>query len=194
MSFLTENDVWKLIKAELAIWETGYPDSVVVKRGFEPTQQKTPVNFFAFIFQINNHRYGAQGHSDKFNPIDNQIDHTERYIINKTLQISTQAITDLDAERTSGDVAERTSGDVAESIAAHLGSQLVIQRLKTQGLGIFRITDVRHPHFDNDVDRYEADPSFDFVLSYTQEIESVGIAVDNINGVVTDTCSLPPPV
>lgn len=185
MSFFTENEIWELLKDELALWEATYPDSVIVKRAFQPTQQSTPTGFLAYVFQIHNKRYGWQSGSDKFNPTTDTIDHTERYIINKFLQISTQAITDPEALR--------TAGDVAESIAAWLGSQEVINRLKSQEVEIFRITDIRHPHFTNDLERYEGDPSFDFILSYTQEIVSITPPIDNINGEVINDGALPPP-
>lgn len=185
MSFFTENQIWKLLQDELALWEATYPDSVIVKRSFQPSQQSTPAGFVAYVFQINNKRYGWQSGSDKFNSGTNSIDHIERYIINKFLQISTQAITDPKALR--------TSGDVAESIAAWLGSQEVILRLKSQEVEIFRITTIRHPHFTNDLDRYEGDPSFDFILSYTQEIESITPPIDNIDGQLINDGALPPP-
>ena len=185
MIFFTENEIWKLLKDELALWEATYPDTVIVKRSFQPSQQSTPTGFIAYVFQINNKRYGWQSGNDKFNPNTDSIDHIERYIINKFLQISTQAITDPEAER--------TAGDVAESIAAWFGSQEVIARLKSNEVEIFRITDVRHPHFVNDLERYEGDPSFDFILSYTQEIESTTLPIDNINGQVINDGALPPP-
>ncbi len=185
MSFFSENEIWQIINTEFALWEAIYPDSVNIRRSFQPTQQRTPEGFFAYLFQISNKRYGWQSGHDSYNAGNDNFDHIERYIINKTLQISTQAITDPSAER--------TSGDIAESLAAWFGSQAVVDRLKSQDIEILRITDIRHPHFDNDLGRYEGDPSFDFVLSYTQEIESTTAPVDNINGDVYNDASLPTP-
>jgi hypothetical protein len=173
------------LNAELQLWEGSYPATVAIKRAYQPTQQRTPAGLFAYVFQINNKRYGWQSSSDEYNETDKLMVHTEKYIIEKTLQISAQSITEIDAEY--------TAGDVAESLAAHINSSAIIERFELLKIGILRVTNVRHPHFINDRDRYEGDPSFDFVITYRQEIETTGTSVDNINGEVYSECSLPPP-
>lgn len=185
MSFFTENDIWAILESELEVWAESYSEDVQIRRGFQPTQQRTPEGFFAFIFQTNNKRYGWQGSNDEYNSGDSVMEHSERYIINKFLQISTQAITKVDAVT--------TAGDVAESIAAYLQSQVFVERLLEQEIEILRITEVRHPHFVNDADRYEGDPSFDFVISYTQVTQTEGVAVDNITGNLYNECTVPVP-
>jgi hypothetical protein len=174
MAFLTENQIWKILDDELELWSLTFPAGVSIRRGFQPTQQNTPTGLIAYIFQIMNERFGFQGSSDAWNGGTGKMDHTERYTVNKTLQISTQALTGVDAEY--------TSGDVAESIAAWFNSQVVIERMNAQKIGVIRITQVRHPHFVNDQDQYEGDPSFDMMITYCQEVKTDGVAIDSISG------------
>lgn len=183
--FFTENQIWEFLNTELNIWEQEYSESVTIKRSFQPTQQKVPTSFFAYLFQIHNRRFGWQGSEDIWDDETETMIHVDRYIYNKTIQLSTQTITSPKSQF--------TSGDVAESIAAYLMTPKVISSWKAQGMEIIRIIDVRHPHFVNDANRFEGDPSFDFVLSYTQEIESTGVAVDNVSGSVYNDSSLPLP-
>ena len=185
MTFFTENDIWSFLKNELNIWEVGYVDSVTIRRAFQPSQNKTITDFLASIFQISNKRYGFQGSTDKFNTDLDQMEHFERYIYNKTLQISTQQLTE--------DTTVRTAGDAAESLASYLQSQAFIDRIVEQGIEILRITEVRHPHYETSSGQYRGDPSFDFVLSYTQEIMTVIDGITEVNGEVRAVESLPPP-
>ena len=183
-TFFTENQIWALLDEEFNLWEASYSETVAIRRGFQPTQQSTPAGYFAYLFQIMNKKYGWQAGIDTWNSGTSTMDHVERYIINKTIQVSTQDITDPSS-------IGATSGDVAESIAAWLNSFPVINRLKSRGVEILRITDVRHPHFVNDFNNYDGNPNFDFIISYTQEVQSEGVAVDNVRGNLYNECSVP---
>lgn len=185
MTFFTENQIWRILDDEFEIWSENYPVEVAIRRGFQPTQQNTPTGLIAYIFQIMNERHGFQGSSDAWDSDLQAIAHTERYTVEKTLQISTQAITDPDNDY--------TSGDVAESIAAFFNSQAVIERLTAQKIGVIRITQIRHPHFVNDQDQYEGDPNFDMVITYCQEVQSEGVVVDNISGNIYNEDTVPVP-
>ena len=113
------------------------------------------------------HRYGHVKREDVPDPLNPlQMIHRETQIYETTIQVSTLA----KPPPVTGalDVNEPTAADLANQAAAVMQSDATIVALRTLGIGILRITDVRTPHFRNDRDQFEAAPNFDFVLTHKQ--------------------------
>lgn len=169
MAFFLDNQIWEILIAELNLWESqffiDFGVNVNVARNFQPQQAFVPDGLALFISKIHSRRYGIQAHKDKYNSLSGMNEHTERYVMNDTYQIDTQAVSN--PSQTSTTI---RSADIAESSAAHFQSLDTLLRLKSEGLEIFRIADIKHPHFVNDFDRFEPAPSFDFIISYEQDI------------------------
>ncbi len=63
-----------------------------------------------------------------------------------------------------------TASDILNRAAAVLQSSGFIEAAQTNELGIFRIGQIRNPYFEDDRDRFEAMPSFDFAMTHKQVI------------------------
>ena len=71
------------------------------------------------------------------------------------------------------------------TIAADLlQSYDAIRRLRSNGLSVERVTDVRPSYFINDKDRNESSPSFDFTVSYKHEYVK---SINTVTGVKETT-------
>ena len=181
MAFTTDNQLWEILIGLLDTWasefliEFGQP--VVVARSYQPQQFDVPEDLVLFISKIHSKRYGFQASKDKFNTLSGKMDHTERYILNETYQIDTQATSNPNQT-----VATIRAGDVAESASVYLQSSGTIQAMLADGLEILRIENIRHNHFLNDFNRFEPAPSFDFTIAYTQEVITEEDPLFDING------------
>lgn len=58
--------------------------------------------------------------------------------------------------------------DLANLAAGIMQSDRALTALRTAGVSILRVRDVRNPKFRNDRDQYEASPSFDFTVTHDQ--------------------------
>ena len=181
MAFTTDNELWQILISELNLWAAqffiDFGATVTVARNFQPQQFDVPEGLVLFISKIHSIRYGTQSRSDTYDNISGLTDHIERYILNETFQIDTQATSNPNQT-----VSDIRSADVAENVAAYLNSLKTVNSLKSQGIEIFRIRNIRHGHFLNDFNRFESAPSFDFTLSYTQEILTQEPPVEAILG------------
>lgn len=66
-----------------------------------------------------------------------------------------------------------TASDIANLGAYVMQSSATIAALEAQGIGVLRVPQVRNPYFTDDRQRYEASPSFDFILTHKQIVTTV---------------------
>lgn len=151
-----------LIAGEATAGIAGTP----IAAAFQPSRQGVNTPPTAFIFKIADHRYGYIQRSDKWDANNQQMVHTETQQYETTFQISALA-TQNPATPT-----QLTASDICNLCAAILQSDAAIATFEAQGVGIERVTDVRNPYFLDDRNQFEANPSFDFVLTHKQIITS----------------------
>ena len=151
-----------IIAGETIAGITGTP----IKQAFQPTNQGVNTGPTAYLYKIGDHRYGSVQCSDVWNQTSSTIVHTEIEQYETTFQISALA-TQNPATPT-----QYTASDILNLIASILQSQVTIATFEAQGMGILRVADVRNPYFLDDRQRYEANPSLDFVLTHKQIITS----------------------
>lgn len=138
---------------------------VVVKQTYEPTQQGVNTVPTVYFYKLFDHRYGFRKASDKWDEVNSEMVHTEEQKYETTFQISALVIQDPAN-------ISYTASDLVNDVAAIMQSVATINTLEAQGVGIYRVTEVRNPYFTDDKDRNEASPSFDFTLTHTQTIVS----------------------
>lgn len=101
------------------------------------------------------------------------FDHVEAQWVETTLQISALARL-VDGQLSAGDLA----GLAADILQGDAGmARLAVQRVRP-----LRVTTSRTVHFVNESDQFEANPSFDIVLSYVQIRESTTPVVAGLVG------------
>ncbi len=134
--------------------------NVLIKQQFQPRQSAIETSPTLYLSKITAPRYGYPSRKDVYNSTTRQFDHSETVWRTPTWQVSGYALqdpTNIDS-LTASDMTERAA-DVMQTSATRL-------LLLAQGVGIIRITDVRENYFLDERQRYEQNPSFDFVLSY----------------------------
>ena len=172
-----EGDIQRAIKSTLedGLTNNGFPD-VKVKQNFQPTKQGAPSTPFVFFTQIAVHRYGYQGRKLVYNVGNDEFDKTESQWIEATYQINAE----IDQDITDSNSAN--SFDVVSLCAMILGSDEGRALFRAANIGIERITDIRTPKFLDGNDQNKQEPSFDFILTYNQSINSVVLVADPITG------------
>lgn len=146
-----------------------------VKQAYQPTQQGTPSGPTVFVFKLFDHPYGFVGKQDKYDSQTGNMVHTETQTYESHFQIST--LSTISPTSLTG----LTSSDLANYVAAFLRSDSAKETLRSAGIGIERITEVRNPYFTNDREQNQASPSFDFVLTHKQVIITQVPAVQSVD-------------
>lgn len=140
--------------------------SIPVKQAYQPTQQGVPFEACAFLTLVHHHRYGYLERTDIYDPAQQIEIHTEKQIYETTFQLSALA------PQKPTDPSLPTASDVVNAFAAIAQSDSFRQSLQNVDLGILRISAIRNPYFADDRDRFEASPSFDFVITHKQIVQT----------------------
>lgn len=149
--------------------------SATVQQTFQPTKQGVITTPAVFLYKVSDHRHGWVRRDDSaYDSGSGDFIHSETQFYESTFQISTLSIQDPT------NTTQMTASDLANLISMGLQSSYVVWHLQQNGVGIERITDVRNPYFQDDMQRNEASPSFDFVLTYTRVITSAVPILDPI--------------
>lgn len=143
----------------------GIPD-VIVKQSFQPTQQGVNTKPTAYLHKIGDERYGFPEWSEVWDSNSETMIHGDSQQYQTTFQVSALAIQDPAVP------SNFTASDILNRIAYILQSQTTVATFEAQGVGILRVRDIRNPYFTDDKQRNEASPSFDFVLTHKQIINS----------------------
>lgn len=134
---------------------------VVILSSYQPTQQSTLTTPTVYFYKIGDKRYGFLRRQDKWDEDTQTMVHTEEQQYETTFQISALVI----SKPTSPSY---TASDLVNEVSAILQSDVAINTLVANSVGILRVTDIRNPFFTDDRDRFEESPSFDFILTHKQ--------------------------
>lgn len=173
---MLEQALFALVRATLL---AELPAGVAVKQTYNPVTvgvPSTPTLFMQTIIPAR--RVGWLGRRDRNTPTENMT-HEETQWLETTLQISALA------RRDPADPNFLTlpgAADYAQTAADILQGDKGLAALAVQGVRPLRITEVRTVQFVNDAQQYEANPSFDIVLSHVQIRESTTPAVSEFEG------------
>lgn len=164
----TEKEMFKAIRDVLLAGFAARTPPVVlgVKQAEQPVQQGTPTGPTIFMTLVDQHRYGTPQRTDEWDEQAEVMRHTESQWYESHFQLNALST------QNPKDAAQLTAGDLLNYAAYILQSDAGRQALREDGLGIERVTDVRNPKFQDDRDRFEASPSFDFVLTHKQIVVS----------------------
>lgn len=145
-----------------------------IAQAFQPTQQGVNTVPTAYLHKVGDRRYGYPSRIDTWDADNEIMIHTELQQYESTFQMSalaTQKPTTPDAY---------TASDILNLIAYTLQNGNSIAAFEAQGVGIERVTAIRNPYFLDDKQRFEASPSFDFVMTHKQIISSTSQVLQTI--------------
>lgn len=137
---------------------------VSIKQAFQPTNQGMNSGPTLYLHKLGDHRYGYLNRTDVWDAAHSQMVHTERQIYETMFQCTALSIQDPT------NINGTTASDLANAAVSIMQSDVTVNALLAQSIGIYRVTDVRNPYFVDDKQRYEANPSFDFTLQHEQII------------------------
>lgn len=173
---MTDND---LIRLFLPIIQAGLTADgfvqVITQSSNQPRQQGIPSGPTVFFTKIHDKRYGWLGRFTK------QTVHTETQWHETVFQVIALSVQNpLTPEQYS-------AANLVNEVASILQSENTHNLLIAQNVGIYRISEIRNPWFQDDRDQFEASPTFDFTLTHLQTrvnsvpvISSYDVVIDRI--------------
>ncbi len=178
---MLDNQIFAVLVAALTAGFTALgaaiPGPVAVQQSYQPTTQGVNTQNTVFIHKIGDHRYGTVKRETYWEPDTDSggtMVHKETQYYETTFQIDALAI------QNPANVTQLTASDIVNYVAAIMQSDATLQTLYDNKLQILRIIDVRNPYFENDKNRFQASPSFDFTLEHEQVIISSGPVASRI--------------
>jgi hypothetical protein len=164
---MIESTMWKALIAtlEAGLLAESLSD-VVVRQAYQPRSQGASVERSAYLHKVTSQRVGVQGRSAVWNPAQLNFTETDKYWLAQTMQLTVQA------EQNIADQDSLTAYDIAERCAAILQTRQTRDLLLAAGISIQKITDVRDEYALDDLDQFDINPSFDFILLYEQTLTS----------------------
>lgn len=159
-------DILKMLKAGIQanyFVDVDIPNTVT-KQSYQPTQEGVLNKPTLYVHKIDDHRYGWQGRKDTWNQDESKMVHTENQKMESRFQVSALVTQN---PKTPGQL---TASDLVNCAAGILQSLPALEYLRSRGIGIERIIDVRNPYFIDDKNQNAASPNFDFVLTHNQDI------------------------
>ena len=139
---------------------------VPVYQSYQPTQQGTPTGPCAFLNIIDHKRYGWVGRTDVWDAGQQKEIHTETQQYMTTFQMSALSTQDP------SDTAQYTAGDIINLMSYIMNSSSMIEILRSNDIGVLRVDSARNPYFVDDRGRFEASPSFDFIITHKQIVQN----------------------
>jgi hypothetical protein len=136
-------------------------EGVEVIQAYQPDTQGAPTAKTVTIFDMDAIPLGHVARDTTYDTVDEIMSETETQTYLQAYQINA-TIHNVSAS----DVNAMTPNDLLKIVRAILQSSATIARLRTNGLAILRVTELRNPRIVNDDGQYEANPSFDLTLTY----------------------------
>jgi len=175
---MTDNEFWQILSGILTPLVTGIEPTITLVNGFQPNAQGAPLNPLVSFFIISTKRYGWQGSSDTYNELVDDFDHSENWIVERTIQVS--AMVKQDPEN----LDQITAFDIVNALSALLQSDSVIRLLKAAKIGILRVTDIRETFINDESAQHTETPSFDFIVTYSNKAETKAPVVIELNATI----------
>lgn len=139
-----------------------YGQVSIVQKG-QPTQEGVPTEptiFFEKLFDLNIGWPMAGWLKD-----GNEYTETVEQLKETQMQISALRWQDPSA------VDVVTASDMVDQVNLFFTLPSTISRLRSLGVSILRVKDVRNPYMENDKHQFEAHPSFDLIFTHSKTIE-----------------------
>jgi hypothetical protein len=137
--------------------------NVIVRRGFQSTQQGTETAPVVSYFKKSDVWYGFLGTEINWNSGSSQLDETEDQNVETTFQINTLVIQNPVTQ------GQMTASDLANIVAQILSSNQSLAILKASDVGMYRITGIQNQNIIDDFGQNEFCPFFEFTLTHHRD-------------------------
>lgn len=170
---MTDNQVSILIRTQLlaGLARRGHT-TVRVLASNQPRHQGRVDGPVVYFFPVSDHRYGWQHRKQVYDALAGDITVTETQYMESMYQV--MALYPQDPSN----INLPTAKDLVNDAAMTVNSLTFLEAMRSGGVGVQRVSDIRNPYFTNDRGQFEASPSFDFTVSYKRVIVDAANAVD----------------
>lgn len=144
--------------------------------GNQPSVAQGRVARGVYFWPVSDTARGWQGRTTKTNPATLELETVEAQFVQTQFQVNVFSPDDPN------NITALTAKDLCNIVRMLVQSLRFVQNMTINGVGVQKPSQVRAPYFVNDLDQYEQNPSFDFVVSHkrltTQQTHHAGIGVD----------------
>tara|TARA_R110001606_G_scaffold141321_2_gene280498 strand:- start:26044 stop:26574 length:531 start_codon:yes stop_codon:yes gene_type:complete len=171
-------DIVRIIRPIIINGLTSLNIDANVLLNYQPTKQGINENT-VYLFNVGDNDIGFMGRNSKYDKDQDKLIYKELQVSQTTFQINTilkQGIENLTI----------TAKDLCNYVKMILQSTETINILKVNNLEILRISNIINTPFTNGADNYQYNPSFDFVIIHTQELEYNINKIDKVNQTVKE--------
>lgn len=168
---MTDNELIALVKSTIdaGLAAHGIP-LVVVAANYQREQAGADSGPGVYLHKVGDRRYGSAARI--YTPdVDDAMDAKFIQQFETTFQVAALV------KQSANDPSQLTASDVLNRVADIMQSDAAIESFKAQKVQILRIMDVTNTYEKDDYDQFEAQPSFDFILTYAREHQATTPAV-----------------
>ena len=166
---MRDNDLLRVLIPNLTAWLAEFVQSSnyaieppLVLQSYQPTQQGVPTAPTVFLHKIADHPYGYPRKEYNWHEDTQRMVYTDTQMMESTYQVNALFIQDPD------NMVQLTATDLLQEVRACVQSDLFMQTLRDNDIGMERVMQVVQTYFYDDRDRQEASPSFDFTVTHKQ--------------------------
>lgn len=168
---MNDGALFTLVKATLdAGFAADYPQfgEITVKQSYQPRTTGAPSGNSVLLSQGVQRRYGFMRRANVWvpavGPTPAYMKRTETQMWEATFQCDALVLAPPQPKA----LAPYTSGDICSAASWILQGDVGRAALFAGGCGVYRVTDIRSPYFQNEQGQFQQSPSFDFTLSYEE--------------------------
>lgn len=150
-------------------------NSIPVKQANQPTQQGANTVNTIYLSKLYSNPLGFLKRSNAWDEGQQVMVHTEKQDFETAFQLNAFAL------QNAADINSATASDLLRAAWFVLQGDAARAALKASNVGIYRIPNLAGVYSLNDMDNFEASPSFDFSVTHTQSVITTSPVLSEIN-------------
>lgn len=163
---MLDYDIVDIIRpAIISFMQSRFNTTIEFKAGNQPLKVGTNSAPTVYWYSLPTKRYGSPRRRSFWDEANTQMRYEETQILETTFQLNALVKQDVNNLTI-------TANDLLTQVSFIMQSQEFLDRLNTNNLSIYRITEIRNTYFESDNGGYEDNPSFDVVIQHNQTITS----------------------
>lgn len=167
---MTENELYTLIVSTLTAGLAAFPElgSPAVKQAYAPRTTGAPTGDAILLSNMPRRRYGFMRRHNQWVPPAPPVAGRMERIETQPWEVTFQCNAQVFAPPQPKPLQAYTAGDLCAAASWILQGDNGRAALRVGGCGILRVTDIRQPYFKNEQNQFQANPSFDFTVTFEE--------------------------
>lgn len=172
--------------------------SIPIKQAYQPTRQGVNTVPTIYLYKLFDERIGSPRRRSRWagaelvtEDLDGIVTEDGRPITTDGGQFGEMGYEEMQqyathfqlsalATQDPANVESLTASDILNYATAAIQGSAFMDALRAADVGVLRVGQIRNPYFVDDRDRFEASPSFDFILTHKQVIVATAPVVETI--------------